>query len=65
MQLSITIDVDNADFEDDPHGAIISAVSPATYGAGKALAEGRTDMGSLKDSNGNRIGGWVLSEGAE
>lgn len=57
MRFTMTVDMDNAAFEEPHHelGEIIHRLA-------ESLLMGKVDAteGSLKDTNGNRVGGWEI-----
>ena len=60
MTFSMTIQCDNAAFED----AVGVEVARILEAAAKALRQGY-EKGRCMDSNGNRVGNWELTEGGD
>lgn len=61
--VNITFDTDNAAFAEDPLEvwAVLERTARALRSSGFALG----GVGSIFDSNGNRIGRWSVSEGSD
>ena len=63
MKITITFDTGDAACQDNLRGEverIIGTVSKGVLEAIEADEHAAEDYGSIRDSNGNRIGGWIL-----
>lgn len=56
MKFSLTIDMDNAAFADDPHYSLIRIIDTL-----RSQLVAARDNGACMDINGNRVGAWEIT----
>lgn len=65
VRFTLTIDMDNAAFEDGPTLEVARILAALAGRLGYDGNEWLDDEGSVRDTNGNTVGGWTINDGAD